>query len=454
MDSKDLQAIITSAARIITHYEEQQISLRNAMKILPEIMGEVTPNVYSQIHAIVFETVRHQNVLNRIIHLNFQRFLANKIQPMLRNLLRVVTYLLVIPKTLENELRFTVASQIILNSTNDPTFTSLLENYLEALKNWNLTTFLETIDDPEEKIAVKYSHPTWLVRDWIKFFGDEAEKILESANQIQPVYLRLNLLNHDKEESISRLREEEVEVEEDSDLFDIVKVISWKIPIPRLSSFKEGLYYIQDKGSALISHVLDPQEGEVVLDACAAPGGKTTHIALLQKDLGKIIALDNHFRRMNELKTKIKLFKLKSISPILYDLRLSIKFNIKFDKILIDAPCSGSGTFASRPDSKWRVDRHQVKWLNKLQYSLLSNAASVLKDSKNCSLVYATCSLHPYENEYVVKQFLGDHPNFELQPQKVFLGTPIPEYPLAQRLFPHLNQTQGFSIFKLGLKTH
>ncbi len=453
MDSKNLKVIITSAARIISHYEEKQISLRNAMKILPEIIGEVPSKVYSQIHAVVFETIRHQNVLNRIIHLNFQRFLADKIQPTLRNLLRVVTYLLVISKNVENELRFSVASQLTLNSTSDPKLTSLLENYFEALKNWNLTSFLETIDDPEEKLAVKYSHPTWLVRDWLKFFGDEAENILESANQIQPVYLRLNLLNHDKKNIITILKEEEVKVEDDSDLFDIVKVISWKIPIPRLPSFNEGFYYIQDKGSALISHVLDPQEGEIVLDACAAPGGKTTHIALLQKDLGTIIALDNHFRRITELKKKVKLFRLKSISPILYDLRLKTNFNIKFDKILIDAPCSGSGTFASRPDSKWRVDRHQVKWLSKLQYSLLSNAASVLKASSNASLVYATCSLHPLENESVVKQFLVDHPNFELQPQKIFLGTAIPEFPLAQRLFPHLNHTQGFTIFKLGLKS-
>ncbi|MHA2203433.1 MAG: RsmB/NOP family class I SAM-dependent RNA methyltransferase, partial [Candidatus Hodarchaeales archaeon] len=316
---------------------------------------------------------------------------------------------------------------------------------------WHFDSLLKTIDNPEEKISVKFSHPTWLVRDWITYYGLETTvELLKSNNIVQPVYLRLNLLNYDKVEIIERLREEEVETEQDPHLYDVVKVTSWKIPIPRLRSFARGYYYMQNKGSALISHILDPQKGETVLDACAAPGGKTFHIAALQEDSGTIIAIDNHFRRLSELVTKVNLFMLKSISPILYDLRLGLNLQIKFDKILVDAPCSGSGTFASRPDAKWRVDRHQTKWLSNLQYSLLSNASIKLKNSPSASLVYATCSLHPIENESVIQQFLSNHPTFFLQQQKIFIGTPSTEFPLAQRLFPHLNQTEGFSIFKLG----
>ncbi len=448
-----MHTIIQSAVAIISFYEEKQVSLRNAMKILPNFLEAVTSETYSQIHALVFETVRHQNVLNRMIHLNFQRFLADKIPSNQRNLLRVVTYLLTMPSNFENDLLWEDARNITLNSNNDPNLVSLLENYFENLKNWTFDSLLDTLDDPEEKLAVQFSHPTWLVRDWINYYGLETTlKILESNNITNPVYLRLNLLNHDKMEIIDQLREEEVEIEQDQHLFDVVKVISWKTPIPRLPSFTKGIYYIQDKGSALISHILDPQDGEVILDACAAPGGKTLHIATLQQDSGTILALDNHFRRLTELVMKVRLFNLKSISTILYDLRIEVNLRIKFDKILVDAPCSGSGTFASRPDAKWRVDRHQTKWLSRLQYSLLSNASTMLKNSSNASLVYATCSLHPIENESVIKQFLENHPDFMLQPQKIFIGTSSPEFPLAQRLFPHLNQTEGFSIFKLGRK--
>ncbi|MHA2243424.1 MAG: RsmB/NOP family class I SAM-dependent RNA methyltransferase [Candidatus Hodarchaeales archaeon] len=453
--SKRLQVVIQSAVNIISHYEERQLSLRNAMKILPNILKNVTPDTYSQIHALVFETVRHQNVLNRIIHINFQRFLADKIPSNLRNLLRVVTYLLTVSTDTKNDQLWKEARTLILILNDDQNLVSLLDTYFETLKNWQFDSLLDTLGDPEERIAVQFSHPTWLVRDWINYYGlTTTEKILRSNNQTQPVYLRLNLLNHDKMEIIDQLREEEVEIEEDKHLSDVVKVISWKKPIPRLHSFTKGIYYMQDKGSALISHILHPQTKDAILDACAAPGGKTIHIAALQQDSGTIIALDNNFRRLTELVTKVRLFKLKSISPILYDLRLGVNFQIKFDKILVDAPCSGSGTFASRPDAKWRVDRHQTKWLGNLQYSLLSNASTMLKNSPNASLVYATCSLHPIENESVITKFLENHPNFMMQPQKIFIGTPSPEFPLAQRLFPHLNQTEGFSIFKLGWKSN
>ncbi|MFX0205844.1 MAG: RsmB/NOP family class I SAM-dependent RNA methyltransferase [Candidatus Hodarchaeota archaeon] len=455
VDSKSHQAIIESAATIITYYEENQVSLRNAMKIIPTSLEKVTPKTYSQVHALVFETVRHQNVLNRILHLNFQRFLADKIPINLRNLLRVLTYLLTMSSDISNDHLLEIANKITLNSIDDPNLAHLIRNYFEILRDWDLSSFIETIDDPEEKLAVQFSHPTWLVRDWINYYGLETTvKILDSNNLIKPVYLRLNLLNHDKMEIIEQLREEEVEIEQDQHLSDVVRVVSWKIPVPRLPSYTKGFYYIQDKGSALISHILDPQTGEVVLDACAAPGGKTLHIAALQQDSGTIIALDNHFRRLTELVTKLKAFKMESISSIQYDLRLGLNFLIKFDKILVDAPCSGSGTFASRPDAKWRVDRHQTKWLSQLQYSLLSNASTVLRKTPSASLVYATCSLHPIENELVIREFLENHPDFVLQPQKIFIGTSSPEFPLAQRLFPHLNQTEGFSIFKLGWKSN
>ncbi|MFX1514824.1 MAG: RsmB/NOP family class I SAM-dependent RNA methyltransferase [Promethearchaeota archaeon] len=450
-DSNHRQTIIKSAAAIISYYEEKQVSLRNAMKILPSLLDKTTPEIYSLIHALVFETVRHQNVLNRIIHIHFQRFLSENISGELRNLLRVVTYCLAISSDLKDHYPKQEIHKIILQSVQDPKLTPLLENYLKNLENWHIDLLLETIKDPEEQLSVKYSHPTWLVRDWIAFYGLETtEELLKSNNLIQPVYLRLNLLNFDKTEIIEKLREEEVEIEQDPHLYDVVKVSSWKTPIPRLESFSQGYYYMQNKGSALVSHILDPQEGESVLDACAAPGGKTLHIAALQKDSGAIIALDNHFRRLSELVTKVKLFKLNSISPILYDLRLGLNIQIDFDRILVDAPCSGSGTFASRPDAKWRVDRHQTKWLSNLQYSLLSKASTRLRKSPSASLVYATCSLHPIENELVIRKFLASHPDFFLQQQKIFIGTPSTEYPLAQRLFPYLNQTEGFSIFKLG----
>ncbi len=448
------QRIIYSASKIITYYEVNQKSLRNAMKIYPKLIDDTDERIYSQVHALVFETVRHQNIINRFIHENFQKFLNHKLPTEFRNLIRVITYLLILDPNEDKKASWEAICENILNSIETPKLNQFLNIYKNKIQTWNFYDFLNTIKDPEERIGVQYSHPTWLVRDFKDFYGlDTTIKILKSNNEILPVYLRLNLINYSKDEIINRLSEENVVVEEDPDLFDVLKVISWKKPLPRLNTFSEGLYYVQNKGSSLISHIIDPQKDENILDACAAPGGKTTHISSLLKGTeGRIVALDNHMRRMEELITKITLFKLNNVFPILYDLRINSVFKITFDKILVDAPCSGSGTFASRPDSKWRIDRHHILWISKLQYKMLMNASKLLKEDSQSALVYSTCSLHPYENERVIRRFLDNNPNFELKPQKIFIGTQSPVFPLAQRLFPYKNQTEGFSIFKLGFK--
>ena len=444
--------LIQIASEIITLYENQHISLRNAMKSYSEFSNSDNMQSYSQVHALVFETVRFQNIFNRLIHGEIQSTLQKKIPRNIRNTLRVITYLLTFAPESQKGVVWNEACRKILDSFEDNQ-TGVYGKYPEYLKNWTLNSLLESIDDEEERIAVQYAHPTWLVRELTKFYGLKTTlKILNSNNGTLPVYLRLNLLDYRKNKIFDQLSQEGVIVELDPELNDVVKVISTKLPIPRLTSLKKGLYYMQTKGSSIISHILDPKEGELILDACAAPGGKTTHLATLQGDEGFIVGTDNNPRRMKELRRKIIVYNLKSIHPILYDLRFNNPFKVKFDKILLDAPCSGTGTFSSRPDTKWRIDRHHVKWIHRLQLTLLKNTSTLLKESKDSALIYSTCSLLPMENEDVIEKFLVSNPEFELKPQKYFIGTPSPRFSLGQRLFPHINQTDGFSIFKLGYK--
>ena len=163
-DSEDFNkrlSIIHSAAAIITYYEKNQVSLRNAMKILPNILKEINADIHSQIHALVFETVRHQSILNRIIHQYFQRFLAEKLSLSLRNELRVVTYLLTLSLDIKDAHLWKEVPVITLRLVDDPKLTSLLNNYFETLRNWRFDSFLDTLDDSEEKLAVQFSHPTW-----------------------------------------------------------------------------------------------------------------------------------------------------------------------------------------------------------------------------------------------------------------------------------------------------
>lgn len=453
-DTPNTETIIRLAAAILTYLEKNQVSLRNAMKILPTLTTNADPAFYAQVNALTFETVRYRNILNRLIYNHVQRFLSEPLPQALLNLLRVVTYLLALVPDSENTEQWRLGCQAVLRAIKSHNRPLLPSNFVSVFKDWHLDNLLQTINDPEEELAVRFAHPTWLVRDFIRHYGRQTTiRLLTTNNLILPTFLRLNLLSFSKDEIIQALAEEQVTVEEDSDLDDVVRAVNWKIPLPRLTSFKRGLYYLQNKGSAIVSHILDPKLGETVLDTCAAPGGKTTHIASLQRDQGRIIALDNHERRIFELVHKIRLFNLQSIHPLLTDVKktqVDNLFQIRFDKILVDAPCSGTGTFSSRPDAKWRVNRHQVKWLSKLQLALLTRASTLLKKNSSSRLVYATCSLLPLENEQVIRQFLDQNPNFDIKPQIPFLGTPIPDFPLAQRLFPHITQTEGFSIFKLG----
>ncbi len=452
IDSRIRLLLIENAAKIILYYQKNQVSLRNAMKIFSIIWEDGNQENYSQVHQLVFETVRFQNIINRLIHLYVQKRINFKIPVYIRNLLKVITYIL-ISDTYKKDSEWIQSCKQIIDKIKHPQLTNLLENLISNLLKWDRDSYLQLIQNKEERLGVEFAHPTWLVRDYINFYGLETTKqIIKAGNLNLPLYLRLNLLHYDKSEILERLSSEEVEFKEDPDLDDVIRVISWKIPIPRINSFKKNFYYVQNKGSALVSHIIDPRPHELILDACAAPGGKTTHLASLQQDSGRIIAIDNNIRRMKELKKKIELFDLKSIDPVISDLRIHPNFSFRFDKILIDAPCSGSGTFSSRPDSKWRVDRHQTKWLSDLQYTLLSNVSTVLKDDSNSFIVYSTCSLHPLENEHVIHRFLQNFPNFELKPQKIIVGVSSPQFPLGQRLFPHITQTDGFSIFKLGWK--
>ncbi|NVM01702.1 MAG: RsmB/NOP family class I SAM-dependent RNA methyltransferase, partial [Candidatus Helarchaeota archaeon] len=219
-----------------------------------------------------------------------------------------------------------------------------------------------------------------------------------------------------------------------------------KKPVTRIKSYKKGLYYIQTKSSAVVTHVLDPQPNELILDICAAPGGKSTHIAQLMKNTGKILALDLSFRRIKEIKLKLKLLNIKNIELIQTD-SLKIPIRIKADRVLVDPPCTGTGAYGSRPLARWKINIKKLKNFTNLQWKLLVSGASQVK--KDGILVYSTCSILIEENEAIVKRFLKKYTNFKILPALPHIG--IKGYldcENCKRLFPHLHESEGFFIAK------
>jgi 16S rRNA (cytosine967-C5)-methyltransferase len=176
---------------------------------------------------------------------------------------------------------------------------------------------------------------------------------------------------------------------------------------------------VQDSSAQLVSHLLDPQPGEFIIDACAAPGGKTTHIAELMQDTGKILALDKVKSRLKKLQQNIDRLELGSLEIKAVDVSKCSDYYQVADKVLLDAPCSGLGTLHRRADARWRQTLENIQTLSKLQSELLAKVAQWVKPG-GC-LVYATCTLHPQENEVVIQSFLRQHSNWRIeQPPEVF----------------------------------
>jgi len=269
-------------------------------------------------------------------------------------------------------------------------------------------------EDPALHISVLQSHPLWLVQRWVREMGtEETLKICTFNNQISPLTLRANTLKINRQDLIETLKEKGLEP------FPTVFseegiVLEDSPPTSELPFLKEGLYVIQDEASQLVNTVFDPKPGERILDACAAPGGKTTHMAQKMENLGEIYALDLSKAKLDLLEGISQRLGIKIVKAIKGDAArpLPIPREMKFDRILADVPCSGFGTLRRNPDVKWRRGLEDIQRLSELQFSILRNLGSYVK--KGGVIVYSTCTVFHEENEDVVGRFLTEKPEFSI----------------------------------------
>lgn len=272
-------------------------------------------------------------------------------------------------------------------------------------------------DDPVKRLSILYSHPEWLVRRWLRRFGPEqTEKVLRENNHPAPLVLRTNTLKTTREELRKSLEAEGAEVRETSYSPAGLELVS-SPGLQSLSAYKAGLFIVQDEAAQLVSMMLAPKPGETVLDACAAPGGKTTHLAEMMKDEGTLIALEGDPRRIERIRDNSRRLGAMIILPVVGD--ASAYQEGRYDKILIDAPCSGLGVLRRHPDGRWSKTEESILERRKLQMRILDNCANLLKPGG--ALVYATCTTEPEENEDVITAFLAGHPGFIIDDPRPFL---------------------------------
>jgi 16S rRNA (cytosine967-C5)-methyltransferase len=263
--------------------------------------------------------------------------------------------------------------------------------------------------------ATGYSHPSWLVERWQARWGaGKTAQLLDWNNRPAPVFARLNTLKTDASRLAARWQEEGVEFdgrEWDWTGAGLVFELRRHPPLAAMGSLQEGWFYVQDPGTVLAVTMLGPRPGETILDLCAAPGGKTTLIAQLMENRGRIVARDNQPERVKRLEENCRRLGATCVE--------FCAVQGPFDRILIDAPCSNTGVLRRRVDLRWRVERAEIARLAKAQAALLSDAGPLLKPGG--TLAYSTCSLEPEENRDVVRQFLETNPAFDLRNERELL---------------------------------
>lgn len=254
---------------------------------------------------------------------------------------------------------------------------------------------LSNITNSITRISLKYSIPEWIVKKFCDEYGEE-----ETANICQNLNLRPNISVR-----INRLKGK-VELGEKGILEDFRTITGTK-NITKTKEYIEGNITIQDEAAGLSSFVLAPKEGEIVLDVCSAPGGKTTYLAELMHNKGKIVAWDIYEERLKQVEQNAKRLGIDIIQTEVHDAtKLKEEYVEKFDKILLDVPCLGLGVIRRKPDIKWNRQEEDIKEISDIQFNILKTCSKYLK--KNGTLVYSTCSMLKEENDAIIEKFIKE----------------------------------------------
>jgi len=284
-------------------------------------------------------------------------------------------------------------------------FNGVLRNYL---RNPGKVVWPDAQENPLEYLEVVYSHPRWMLERWLQRYGwEKTIKLCQYNNNPTELWIRTNTLKCSREELMIRLQEEGCVVIPSLRVPEGILLQSAP-PLASLPSFQAGLFTVQDESSMLVAHVLNPQPHQAVLDVCAGPGGKTTHLAQLMKNQGEILACDVHQHRRRLIEENAARLGIDIIKTQLLDAtRIESELKRQYELVLVDAPCSGLGVLRRRPDARWRKQEEEVQALAALQTQILASVYHLLLPGGK--LIYSTCTIEPEENVQVVDKFIGTH---------------------------------------------
>jgi 16S rRNA (cytosine967-C5)-methyltransferase len=305
-------------------------------------------------------------------------------------------------------------------------------------------------DDTPEQAAVMHSHPEWIARLWWEELGPrEACALLATDNEPGELALRVNTLLADPSELAHTLG---TPLHADPELPEAL-VIDGPFDLHGSEAWRSGAVTAQSRAAMLVARALDPQRGERVLDLCAAPGGKSTHLAALMGNEGEVLAVERNPARAAALGETARRLQASSVRVDLADAALPRREGAVFDRVLVDPPCSGLGTLQSRPDLRWRVTPEHVRELEVIQMKVLAAGAAALRPGG--VMVYSTCTISPNENERQIERFLNGNSDFELD--DLTHDQTIHTHPQAPKLMltlPHREHTAGFFLARMRRVAH
>jgi 16S rRNA (cytosine967-C5)-methyltransferase len=310
-------------------------------------------------------------------------------------------------------------------------------------------------EDTPERAAIAHSHPEWIARLWWEELGPaEARALMAADNEPGELALRVNTLLADPASVARELgapahtgHELSVPTHTDPELPEAL-ILDGPFDTHGSHAWRSGAILAQSRAAMLVARALDPRPGERVLDLCAAPGGKSTHIAALIRDDGEVLAVERNPARAAELRDTAQRLRARSVRIDISDAALPRPEGAVFDRVLVDPPCSGLGTLQARPDLRWRVTPEHVSEMAEVQAAILASGAAALRPGG--VLVYSTCTISPTENELQVKRFLAQNHDFALE--DLTNEQQIHTHPQAPKLLltmPHRDHTAGFFVARM-----
>lgn len=432
--------IVRSLAIKVLHEVEEKDGYSNIVleKFLKENREKLTKQDIGFLTELVYGVITWKLTLDKIIQ-KYSNIKLKKIASWTIQILRIGAYqILFLDKV---PVSAAVNESVNLAKKYAPKSTGFVNAILRKVKKEDKEE-LEKIDNEVEKIMYTTSNPGWMVKELLKEYPLETvEKICKNSNNRGEVSIRVNQLKITKKELQEILQKEGIESVE-ANLSDFLFIKKGKDLI-HLSSYKEGLFTIQDQSAGLSSILLEPKEGDNILDACSAPGGKTTYLAELMNNKGKIEAWDLYENRLKLVEENAKRLGISIIQTKVNDATDGKEEKEKYDKILLDVPCMGLGVIRKKPDIKWQKKKEDIGDICKMQYRILQNVSKKLKTGGR--LIYSTCSILKQENEEIIKQFLTENPEFTLMEMKNDFKIEIEKKDIGITILP-CEKNDGFYI--------